>query len=337
MVSLRHHVPTDLALDDHMKTTMRGPRPTRFHARAQAGFILATLTAVAGCGARPEEARSAPRLGGIPPAKATAPAPALSAAEVMVVATIHGKHLSQPRYPLTWLGTIIEERRPDLVLVEIRPEPFAQGFLEDGPLEMAYITQFAQARGITVEPIDWWRDKDLLAPPPTLSDEERAGFERDMVSVRPLRIESPSFAQANMREQDRLILAAKNAEARYIGPQSIWNQRQAWMNHRAAEAIRRHSAKNVLAFVGQDHRPELCQYLEALGSTLVEPSLLSARLESVPSEDAPAEILAAWRTGVARLEARMEASEGIAKERLRAKIRSFELAIESRGKCCVNP
>lgn len=331
MVSLLHHVPTDFSFDDDTKTTMRGPRPARFYARAQTGLLLAALMAMAGCGARPDVAPSAP----CPPVEATAPAPAQSAAEVMVVATIHGKHLSQPLYPLTWLGKIIEERRPDLVLVEIRPEPFAQGLLEDGPIEMAYITQFARSKGIKVDAIDWWRDKDLLAPPPTLSDEEKAGFERDMASVRPLRIQSPSFAQANMRDQDSVILAVKNAEARYAGSQSIWNQRQAWMNHRAAEAIRRHSAKNVLVFVGQDHRPELCQYLEASGSRLVEPSVLSARLESVPSEEAPAEIVAAWRDGVTRLEARMEASEGIVKERLRAKIRSFQMAIESKGKCCV--
>ena len=78
----------------------------------------------------------------------------------MVVGTIHSAHLVQRDYPLARLAAVLSAAHPDLVLVEIRPEPFAAGHLEDGPFEMTYVTLLARAAGVPVEPIDWWREED---------------------------------------------------------------------------------------------------------------------------------------------------------------------------------
>src|SRR5262245_32830576 len=97
---------------------------------------LTTLAVIVSCARAPEPA-SRP---------AAAPSAALSR-QVMVVATIHKGHLLQKRYPLALLCQIIDAYRPDLVMVEIRPEPFRAGHYEDGPFEMTAVTFCARRRG----------------------------------------------------------------------------------------------------------------------------------------------------------------------------------------------
>ena len=108
---------------------------------------LLALVALAGCGTA-----------------APARAPSSGGAEVMVVGTEHGGHVTTPGYPMSKLGALIDAYKPDLVLVEIRPAPFAMGHYEDGPIEMSYVTLHAKSRGIAVAPIDWWRDEDVGQP-----------------------------------------------------------------------------------------------------------------------------------------------------------------------------
>lgn len=82
--------------------------------------------------------------------------------EVFVLGTIHGKHLSTPDFSLAHLGAAIEALKPDVLLVEARPEELARGRFGDGPIEMPYATLFARARSIPVEGIDWWQPQGSL-------------------------------------------------------------------------------------------------------------------------------------------------------------------------------
>jgi hypothetical protein len=251
------------------------------------------------------------------------------AAEVMVVATIHKAHLVQPGYPLGVLGQILERYQPDLVLVEVRVEPFARGELEDGPFEMAYVVERAHAASVAVEPIDWW---DAARTEPTLSVEQEQRYHTEVEPLETRRILPPDFAQAHSDEQTQILREIRNAQDRVLQGNPIWRERQAWVHHLASVAIAKHGARRVLAFVGQDHRPELVDWFTGSGLAVRDPRILE--VAAAKDEDVGDAVVARWRGGLSRLKAQATAAGS---PNLAAKIRYFEVAIEQRGRCCVAP
>jgi hypothetical protein len=55
---------------------------------------------------------------------------------VYVLGTIHGDHLSSAAYSLQHVQAVVENLKPDLLLVESRPEELAKDNWADGPIEM---------------------------------------------------------------------------------------------------------------------------------------------------------------------------------------------------------
>ena len=195
----------------------------------------------------------------------------LPKSEVMVVGTIHKFHLTNKNYPIQVFQAVLDMWRPDLVLVEIRPEAFEKGHYEDGPFEMAYITQLAKARHITVVPIDWYRESDIKAP----TKADMAAAKKVLEDVKPL-VKGMSgkldFATIHDRQVTRIMLQILNARNRLQGGTPDWNMRQAWMEFRASRAIWKHRPRRVAVFVGFQHRPEMLAYLTQLGARAVNPA-----------------------------------------------------------------
>src|SRR5690606_16661107 len=77
----------------------------------------------------------------------------------VVVGTIGKMHMVESRYGLARLGDVIAAFKPDLVLLGARVDAFREDRLEDASFEMTYVHQLAKARGIPVEPIDWFREE----------------------------------------------------------------------------------------------------------------------------------------------------------------------------------
>ena len=300
--------------------------PFRFEASvrgARATLSPATLVCPhAGPGELPPEVQ--PHLRGVLDAAPAAPRP-LDGVSVAVVATLHAAHLHVAGYPVALLGEVMRAARPDLVLVEIRPEPFAAGHLEDGPFEMTYATLVARERGIAVEPIDWWQESDVGAPEPRLAPDASAAFEREMAPLRAAFQRAPDFATANSGAQAAVVAAMRNVEGRYFDGNPVWSRRQSWFHHRAMEAITRRRARRALAFVGAEHRPELAAWLATQGAEVLDPLSLGVSAADVPAgARAPEAVVAAWREGAARL--RAATGTGPLAVALRRKARYFELA-----------
>jgi hypothetical protein len=77
--------------------------------------------------------------------------------KVLVVATIHGNHETNPNYSYQDLLNILYTYKPDAICVEIRPEDFRkQSYLK----EMMMATIFGIDQNIKVYPIDWWGTGD---------------------------------------------------------------------------------------------------------------------------------------------------------------------------------
>jgi hypothetical protein len=288
------------------------------------GWRSATLLlALAGCAHEPT----------VGAASTPAPRPGTHR-EFAVVSTIHKGHLMQPQYPLGFLCRILADYAPDLVLVEIRPDAFTQGHHEDGPFEMAYVVDCARAHRVPVEPIDWWQEQDMEASGPTLTAEEQTAFTAEVAALeQPV---WPSFVEANAAAARQRGMRLLNAQARYFAGNPVWTRRQAWFDHQALQAIDRRRARRVLAFVGFNHAPELEAHLRSFELDARDP-LGIAKSQPVESNDrAPDSVIQMWRSGLARLQVRAQSASGVTAQRLNAKARYFEVAIERAGTCCVS-
>ena len=285
-------------------------------------FVVAALQA--GCADRAAGTRTTPA----PDTHTSVPAPVTA----MVVGTAHGGHLKVAGYPMTKVEDLILGYAPDLVLVEIRPEAFAARRYEDGPLEMSYVTLAALARGIAVEPIDWWLDGET----PDVPDDPVGGpaFEREYGDLARRIDQADTFELLNSEARALDFLRIENARARLgVGEGVAWHRRQSWFHFRAAEAIARHGAHRVAAFVGFAHKPELQMYLRALGLHVVSPTSVAI---DHPVTHVPAPVLSFWKEGVARMRARLPGEPPGVRPRLERKLRSWEVAIAHEGACCVD-
>ena len=294
-------------------------KPSRLVIAGLASMVLAGCTAAtAGSAARPSS-----------PGK-----PGAGSFEAMVVGTIHKAHLMEPGYPLSTLAALLDGYQPDLVLVEIRPEPFGLGHFEDGPFEMTYVTWLAQKKGIKVVPIDWFRDEDVGREPEPDAGAKEA-FERETKALEP-RMKWPlTFAEVHSAEQDATLLATLDVQARYLAGNGVWNQRQTWFHHQAGQAIRETGARRVLAFVGAFHRPELEAHLATQGGTIRGPR--SVPLPEGERAPVPAPVIQLWREGAERLRAQAASATGKSQEALQAKATYFEVAANHAGQCCLEP
>jgi len=95
---------------------------------------------------------------------------------VYLLGTIHQRHCTSDAYSLWHLEAVIDHLKPDLVLVESRPEEPARDNWADGPIEMAFASLTARSLGISADGIDWW-DKATSRPRTSNPEREQRLFE----------------------------------------------------------------------------------------------------------------------------------------------------------------
>lgn len=77
---------------------------------------------------------------------------------IYLLGTIHGGHFARATaYPYYALLSALQNTKPNLLLVEIRPQAFAQGLWGEGPPEMPYAVSMAHKMNIPVTGMDYWR------------------------------------------------------------------------------------------------------------------------------------------------------------------------------------
>lgn len=241
---------------------------------------LALPLATVGCGGNPQ-ARSPSEIGA---PKNDAPAePDLVG---LVVGTVGRDHLTKDGYPLTKIADIIDVFKPDMILVQVRPEPYKKQQLEDASYEMTYVNGVAGVAGVDTEPFDWFRDEDVTPPASGGGDEaspKKGGKKGDKNDAKPtptsggntaaadpfnyftppdvdpemmdayksetemLSTLGPmTFADANNDDTSLKIWSAMNARIRYNKGYSPLGRRLAWMNYLASQAYQKQK--------GQVHR-----------------------------------------------------------------------------------
>ena len=266
------------------------------------------------------------------PSRVTVVEPELQA---MVVGTIDKDHLTQAQYPFSKLGDVFDAYKPDLVLIQIRPDAYKDGKMEDAPLEMTYMHVVSGSRGTDVEAIDWFKDSDYGAPPPAPdpSDVEAYKSEAGWLDA----MQPYSFEQANTRETSLKILDAMTATERYLKGNPLWARRVAWIGYLAEEAVKRRKAHKILAYVNILLRPYVEMRMMALGAVLREPpDVVNKAGESRETGTVPAIVVSEWQRSLDRLRDKLP-RRGPERAQILAKIAVLEVAVTKQGVCCVSP
>ncbi len=295
--------------------------------RLIASVLLAALAACAiACGPDAHERPKAPPC----------PAPPEPALQSVVVGTIGKLHMVESRYALSRLGDVFAAFKPDLVLVGARVDAFREDQLEEASFEMTYVQHLAKARGVPVEPIDWWREADLAAPASPVEPYDVAEIEKREAAV----LHAPrlyTFEQANSAELGEKILLATAAAARYRGGDPLGARRRAWIQHLAADAVGRHGKpKRVLAFVDVLDRPAVDLVLRGVGydgKTAVD--VVAKSKEVLAGGDIPGEVLDRYRAQLGRARERAAKTTDAEKAFWEDRARVLDVVVEKKAACCV--
>ena len=302
--------------------------------RPARSVLLALLVlSLAGMAVGCEEGARVPARSPKAPPCPPPPEPAYQAA---VVGTIGKHHLVESRYPLSRLGDVLAAFKPDLLLVAARVDPFREGHLEDASFEMTYVTALAKQHGVAVEPVDWFREQDLAAPPAPADPWDAAEIAKREAAV----LTQPplyTFDQANGADLGRKILLATDAEARNRSGNPLLTRRHAWMQHLVASAVERHGRpKRVLAYVDVLDRPTVDLLLHGVGYTMKEPVAITATSKDEMISDIPADVLDDWKAQLDRARANAESAKTPAEKTFWAdRAHTLRIVVRKRAQCCV--
>jgi len=294
-------------------------------------LCLAILAACAVAGCEPSE--RVPARGPKAPPCPPPPEPAYQAA---VVGTIGKMHMVESRYQLSKLGDVLAAFKPDLVLVAVRVDPYREGHLEDASFEMTYVTHLAKQHGIAVEPIDWFREQDLGAPPAAAEPWDEAEIAKKEAEV----LAQPrlyTFDQANGPELEQKVLLATGAEARHRAGNPLGARRHAWMQHLTLSAVSRHDRpKRVLAFVDVLDRPTVDLALHGAGYATKEPVALVAKSKNEMIADIPSDVMNDWRQQLDRTRAKIDGAKAAPEKAFWGdRQRALQIVVEKHAACCV--
>jgi len=297
-------------------------------------LLLAIASAACLAGCEPSErvpARGA--SGGRAPPCPPPPEPAYQAA---VVGTIGKMHMVESRYALSKLGDVLSAFKPDLVLVAVRVEAYREGRLEDASFEMTYVAHLAKQHGVAVEPIDWFREQDLGAPPAAVEPWDEAEVAKREAEV----LGQPrlyTFEQANGPDLEQKVLLATGAEARYRAGNPLAARRHAWMQHLTASAVSRHDRpKRVLAFVDVLDRPTVDLALHGVGYTTKEPVPLVSKSKEEMIAGIPTDVMNDWKDQLDRTRAKIDGAKTAPEKAFWSDHqRTLQVVVDKRAACCV--
>jgi len=262
------------------------------------------------------------------PARASTPEPDLQG---MVIGTIDKDHLVQSAYPLARLGDAFDAFKPDLVLIQVRPDGYRKHELEEGPFEMTYVNQVAGARGIDTEPIDWYLDNEVAIPAlPDPGDADALKLETGWLDAMP----PPTFDQANGLELMLKVRDALDARARYLHGNPAWARRVGWIRHNAIEAMNKHKPRKVMAYVNILLRPALQELLASMGAVMRDPVDVVKHATEAREGTVPVPVLDEWRRSLDRMRDRLP-RKGPERLPMLGKIQVWEVAVQKNGICCV--
>jgi len=103
--------------------------------------------------------------------------------EVYLLGTIHTDHLTTPSYSLLHLQTVLEHLKPDLLLVESRPEELVKDNWGDGPIEMPFVSLKARTADIETQGMDWWVKESVTSISSNSDEREDRMFQNILTAL----------------------------------------------------------------------------------------------------------------------------------------------------------
>lgn len=81
---------------------------------------------------------------------------AMDGTEVLFLGTVHDMHFNFEEYSFYHLKAVLQNYKPDVLLVESRQSELELGNYADGPIEMFYLSMIARNMDIPVFGVDWF-------------------------------------------------------------------------------------------------------------------------------------------------------------------------------------
>ena len=307
-----------------------------FSVGTRALAVLVAIAGVAASGAVVLGCEPSDRVPARGPKLPPCPPPPEPAYQATVVGTIGKMHMVESRYPLSKLGDVLASFKPDLVLVAVRVDPYREGHLEDASFEMTYVASLAKQHGVAVEPIDWFREQDLGAPPAAVEPWDEAEIAKKEADV----LAQPrlyNFEIANGAELAEKVLLATDAEARHRSGNPLVSRRHAWMQQLAGSAVSRNGRpKRVLAYVDVLDRPTVDLLLHGVGYTMKEPVAVAAKSKEELIADIPIDVMNEWRAQLDRTRSRVDGAKTAPEKSFWAdRQRTLQVVVDKHAACCV--
>ena len=308
----------------------------KFSVGTRALAVLVVFAGVAASGAVVLGCDPSERVPARGPKAPPCPPPPEPTYQATVVGTIGKMHMVESRYPLSRLGDVLASFKPDLVLVAVRVDPYREGHLEDASFEMTYVANLARQHGVAVEPIDWFREQDLGAPPTPVEPWDEAEIAKKEADV----LAQPrlyNFEAANASELAEKVLLATDAEARHRSGDPLVSRRHAWMQQLAGSAVQRNGRpKRVLAYVDVLDRPTVDMLLHGVGYTMKEPVAMAAKSKDELIADIPSDVMNEWRAQLDRTRSRVAGAKTAPEKAFWAdRQRTLQVVVDKHAACCV--
>lgn len=220
-----------------------------------------------------------------------------SSTQIFLVGTAHKKHIESPAYPVANFFTLIQNIRPDLILVEVDNNLLQQGDHNEFLPEMSAIIFFAQQQRIPV----FGFDQSLL----TYSEETETVPSEILQKRKRINQVAQDFSFLNLNSSE---LLNELSELRKLEV-SHWGQvyPKAAREEALAQNIRAHiqdkNPSRVLVFTGFKHLAELNERLSSDFTFQPVNSFSEAFKKSRPLEP---EIKKIWQTHAEQLKEKMQ-------------------------------
>ncbi|MNK90089.1 hypothetical protein D3C87_1101300 [compost metagenome] len=195
--------------------------------------------------------------------------------KVTIIGTFHGSMKKMKIYTPEKLRELLEGTNPDVVVIEARPQDFAQNTTKNTPWDISEIAiPFALQRNVSIEPFDWWLDD---------TREKAAKFYDELIKTaegkkifdyvedewRPFRSQFNDFNDVTPEyvhsvEFARLEIEFRNEVTKLVGegPQNLmWSERAQKMNENLAKILMLYPGKRMTIVTGAFHRPDIEQFL----------------------------------------------------------------------------
>jgi hypothetical protein len=193
---------------------------------------------------------------------------------VTIIGTYHGSMCGMRHYTPSKLKELIQNSKPEVLAVEVRPEDYNAGRTVNNPWDMnEVVLPYANENNIPVEPIDWLDNTRSMYAEAIEKLKQTPEGKKILLEIEdewaPHAAEFPNFSEVTPEYVHSELFAQRETEYRLRekallgeGPQNLmWYTRADAINKNLSTVLKKHPGKRITVVVGASHRPDIELFL----------------------------------------------------------------------------